>query len=55
MITDTALSFVSNALGSGAMVLIIAYHIIAVSTKRHVDSMSSAAVQANKPAAVVRS
>ena len=27
MITDTALSFVSNALGSGAMVLIIAYHV----------------------------
>ncbi|KAL4400349.1 hypothetical protein ACI68E_003266 [Malassezia pachydermatis] len=48
MIADSTLAAISNALGSGAMVLIIAYHILAVSTKRQVDSMSSAAAQSNK-------
>lgn len=30
MISDTALSTVSNVLGSGAMVLIVAYHVRAL-------------------------
>ncbi|AXA51289.1 uncharacterized protein MRET_3283 [Malassezia restricta] len=48
MVTDTTLSYLSNALGSSALVLIIAYHILAVSTKRQVDSLSDASVQAQK-------
>ncbi|SHO79674.1 Uncharacterized protein MSYG_4024 [Malassezia sympodialis ATCC 42132] len=50
MITDSTLTTISNVLGSGAMALIVVYHILAVSTMRQVESLSNAAAQSNHKA-----